>query len=314
MRRPRQICDMMDRQVDYLIRLVDDLLEVSRITRGKIELKKARVDLAAVVREAVEMSMSLIIKGKHQLSVALPSEPLTLDADPMRLTQVLANLLNNAAKYTEAGGSIAITARRAGSEAVVSVKDNGVGISAELLPSIFDLFSQLDSTSGRAQGGLGIGLALVRNLVELHGGRVEAASAGAGQGSEFTLWLPLPAEATNEPSPLGERAAVSSARKRRVLIVDDTRDAADSFALLVKALGAEVRVAYDGPSAVDVMVEFKPEIAFLDLGMPEMDGFETAKLLRQQPGGRDIKLVALSGWSLNEDHRPSEEAGFIVTL
>jgi PAS domain S-box-containing protein len=305
----KQICDMMDRQLEHLIRLVDDLLEVSRITRGKIELKKQRVDIATVIKQAIEISTSLIAKGKHELTVALPSETLTLDADPVRLTQVLANLLNNAAKYTEAGGSIAIRARREGDEAVVSVTDNGVGIRRELLSRVFDLFAQFDGGAGRAQGGLGIGLALVRNLVEMHGGRVEVSSAGVGQGSEFTLWLPLTSETTGESPPRNADAAVSRTR-RRVLIVDDTRDVADSFALLVKTLGAEVRVAYDGPSALAALAEFSPQIVFMDLGMPEMDGFETAKALRQEPGGKDLRLVALSGWGQDEDRRLSEEAGF----
>lgn len=306
----RQICDMMDRQVDHLIRLVDDLLEVSRITRGKIELKKKRVDLATVIKQAVEISMSLIAKGRHELTVALPSEALTLDADPVRLTQVLANLLNNAAKYTESGGSIVVTARRERGEAVLSVKDNGVGIRPELLARVFELFSQLDGSADRAQGGLGIGLALVRNLVEMHGGRVEVCSAGVvGQGSEFTLWLPLAGKEEGESRPQDDVATVLRTR-RRVLVVDDTRDVADSLALLLKTLGAEVRVAYDGESALGALAEFNPEIALMDLGMPEMDGFETAKLLRRQPGGKSVKLVALSGWGQNEDRRLSEEAGF----
>ena len=303
-----RVQDMMGRQVDHLVRLVDDLLEVSRITHGRIELKKERVALSPVVGHAVDMSRDLIDTKELQLRVVLPSDPLLVDADPVRLAQVFSNLLNNAAKFTDKGGRIEVTAQRAVGEAIVSVTDTGAGISKDMLPRVFDLFAQSENTLVRTQGGLGIGLALVRGLVELHGGKVEAASKGEGRGSRFNVRLPLSSSAEPTVTPQGPTPAERSTR--RVLIVDDTRDVADSFALLLETLGAEVRVAYSGTQGLATCDEFEPELIFLDIGMPQMDGFETARRLRLQQSGRKATLVALTGWGEEDMRRRVKEAGF----
>ena len=300
---------VMERQVDHLIRLVDDLMEISRISRGKIELLKTLVDLGAVFEQAVEMNRDLIEAGGFELRVGLPDEPLMLEGDAVRLTQVFANLLNNAAKYTDPGGRIEITAERGASEAIVNVTDTGVGIAKDMLARVFDLFAQAGDRRGRSKSGLGIGLALVRNLVELHGGTVEAHSAGEGRGSRFVVRLPLASkiEASAPPSkPVASRAIGS----RRVLIVDDAPDVGDSLALLLKTLGANVRVARSGAEGVATCAEFAPEVVFLDIGMPGMDGFETARRIRALPAGSKAMLVALTGWGEEETRRRVKEAGF----
>jgi Histidine kinase-, DNA gyrase B-, and HSP90-like ATPase len=266
---------MMGRQVDHLVRLVDDLLEVSRITHGRIELKKERVALAAVVGHAVDMSRDLVDANELQLRVALPGDPLLLDGDPVRLAQVFSNLLNNAAKFTDRGGRIEVTAARAGSEAIVSVTDTGAGIPKDMLPRVFDLFAQGDCTLVRTQGGLGIGLALVRGLVELHGGKVEAASEGEGRGSRFIVRLPLSVSAEPNVAPQGPTRAQRSAP--RVLIVDDARDVADSFALLLETLGAKVRVAYSGAQGLAVWLAGGEDVAGLSLGQHDIVLAWTAK-------------------------------------
>jgi PAS domain S-box-containing protein len=307
------VMEMMDRQVHHLIRLVDDLLEVSRISCGKIELKMEPTDLAVVIEHAVDISRPLIEASGLELAVSLPRRPVLFDADPVRLTQVLANLLNNAAKYTEAGGRITLEAERERDRAVVSVSDTGLGIPADMLPRVFDLFTQIDHTLGRAQGGLGIGLALVRNLVQLHGGDVEARSEGTGRGSVFIVRLPLPPVSADETAhPRGASAAAP--RSRRVLVIDDNRDAADSLALLLEALDANVRVAYDGPAGLAALPAFAPELVFLDLGMPGMDGYEAARRIRQQPDGRGLTLVALTGWGQEEARGRALDAGFDLHL
>ncbi len=302
--------DMMERQVQQLTRLVDDLLDVSRIMRGKIELRKERLDLAAAVTRAVETAQPLIEASGHELTVSLPSEPVPLDADPVRLAQVIANLLNNAAKYTEPGGKIWLTAAREGDEAVVRVKDTGIGIAPALLAHIFDLFVQADHARGRAQGGMGIGLTLVRSLVGLHGGRVEAHSDGPNRGSEFVIRLPALPQAGQ--SRAAEPAAPPDAApaRRRVLVVDDNADAADSLALVLRLEGQEVCVAHDGTKALELAAAFRPEVVFLDLGMPGMDGYEVARRLRGQPGLEQVVLVALTGWGQDEDRRRTREARF----
>jgi PAS domain S-box-containing protein len=300
--------DMMERQVDHLVRLVDDLLDVSRISCGKIELKMERVNLAKVIDHAIETVRQAIEARDLKLSVIAPEPPLFLDADPVRLAQVFANLLNNAAKYTDAGGRIEISADRRGSEAVVSVTDTGVGIPAEMLGRVFDLFTQVNSTLGRSHGGLGIGLALVREIIRLHGGEVEAHSDGQGRGSRFVVRLPLPTTPTGETTVL--KATREAPPLRRVLVIDDNRDVADSFVQLLKCLGATVRIAYDGASGIQEFIDFKPDLVFLDLGMPGMDGYETAQRIRELPEGKKVSLAALTGWGNERSRSRTEEGGF----
>jgi PAS domain S-box-containing protein len=304
--------EMMERQVHQLVRLVDDLLDVSRVMRGKIELRTERVELAAVVARAVETVQPLIEAQGHEFTANLPRESLPLDADPVRLAQVVGNLLTNAAKYTEANGHIRLTARREGDEAVLRVRDDGIGIAPDMLAKVFDLFVQVDHAATRSQGGLGIGLTLVKNLVGMHRGTVEAHSEGVGKGSEFVVRLPLSAATVAEPNEredtrpgLRERTA-----GRRLLVVDDNKDAADSLAMLLRLEGHEVRVAYDGPAALNLVNGYRPEIVFLDIGMPGMDGYEVARRLRQHPGLENVLLAALTGWGQQEDRRRTTEAGF----
>ncbi|HVF62127.1 MAG TPA: ATP-binding protein [Thermoanaerobaculia bacterium] len=306
-----RVTEMMERQVNHMVRLVDDLMEVSRITRGKIELRKEPVEIAAVVRSAVETSRPLIEAAGHQLTVAVPPEPLTLEGDPVRLAQVFANLLNNAAKYTDDGGRICLTVRREGGDAIaVSVRDTGTGISADMLPRVFELFTQVDRSAGRAQGGLGIGLTLVKSLVEMHGGSVEAHSEGPGRGSEFVVRLPLSAAPRRAGEPGPEERPPAILALRRVLVVDDNRDAAESLAMLLKLLGSEVHVAYDGPGALEAVTSYRPSVVLLDIGMPGMDGHEVARRIRSQPELQDVALIAITGWGQEEDRRRSHEAGF----
>jgi signal transduction histidine kinase len=306
------ILEMMERQVGHMVRLVDDLLEISRITRGKIELRKERVELAAVVRSAVETSRPLIEAARHQFTLALPQEAVVVEADPVRLAQVIANLLNNAAKYTEEGGQVWLSARREGGEAVVSVRDTGLGIPPEMLPRVFDMFAQVDRTLQRAQGGLGIGLALARTLVQMHAGRLEAHSGGHGQGSEFIVRLPLAPDAPPAAAGLSFRGDELAAGlcPLRVLVVDDNRDAADSLGILLSFLGVDAHVVYDGPSALQALRTYRPAVILLDIGMPGMNGHEVARRVRQAPDFRGVVLIALTGWGQEEDRRRSRAAGF----
>jgi len=309
----RRSREMMERQVHHLVRLVDDLLDVSRVMRGNIELRKERVELATVVARAVETAQPLIEAQGHELTVSLPPDSLPLDADPVRLAQVVGNLLTNSAKYTEANGKISLTAEREGTDAVLRVRDTGIGIAPDMLPHIFELFVQADHSSTKAQGGLGIGLTLVKNLVEMHHGSVEAHSAGLGRGSEFVIRLPLmPQEERQRVENDNGEAPHESARSlgHRLLVVDDNRDAADSLAMLLRLQGHEVRVAYDGPAALEVLKGYRPALVFLDIGMPGMDGYELARRLRQQPGLENVRLAALTGWGQQEDRRRTAEAGF----
>ena len=306
---PPALRDMMERQLTHLVRMVDDLLEVSRITRGKIELRRERVNLATAVDHALETSQPLIEGGNHRLIVSLPSEPLFVEADPVRLTQVIANLLNNAAKYMDQGGSIHVTAERSGDEAMLSVRDEGIGIAAENLPRVFELFGQIDRSLKRAQSGLGIGLALVRRLVEMHGGRVDAHSEGLGQGSEFVVHLPLAAPMPNLAPPLAA-SSPGIPSPLRVVVVDDNRDAADTLAMLMTGLGSTVRVVYEGAAALEILPAFKPDMVLLDLGMPGMDGYEVARRIRQLPSAARILLVAITGWGEEKDQQRTREAGF----
>jgi PAS domain S-box-containing protein len=303
--------EMMERQVAHIVRLVDDLLELSRITSGKIELRRERVELADVLRGAIEASLPLIEAGGHQFTLHLSPEPLTLEADPVRLAQVVANLLNNAARFTDRGGQIWLSGRREDGAALISIRDTGKGIPADMLPRVFDIFVQADRSDGRTPEGLGIGLTLARSLVEKHGGRIEARSDGPGRGSEFIVTLPLaPSAAGAAAAPQADGRARGATIPSRVLVVDDNRDAADSLGMLLEVLGAETRVVYDGAAALRALPEHRPEILFLDLGMPEMDGEEVARRVRAAPEFRDTVLIAMTGWGQEEDRRRSESAGF----
>ncbi|AGP38016.1 GAF domain-containing protein [Sorangium cellulosum] len=307
----RKILDMMDRQVGHMVRMVDDLLDVSRITRGKVELRKERIDLRAVLNSALETSRPLIEAAAHELAVRLPPAPLLLDADPTRLAQVFANLLNNAAKYTPAGGSIRLAAQRDGAAVVVRVADNGVGIPADMLSNVFDMFTQVGRSIDRAQGGLGIGLTLVKRLVELHGGSIHAESDGAGRGSTFAIRLPLAAaeEAAPRRSFAGA-ASVAPPAALRILVVDDSVDGAESLALLLRISGHETRAVHTGPDALTATRELGADIVFLDIGLPGMNGYEVARRLRAEPDRSGLFLVALTGWGTEDDRRQAREAGF----
>ncbi len=307
------VLEMMDRQIRHLVRLVDDLLEVSRITRGKIKLRRERIELSAAIRGAIETSRPLIEAAGHELTVDLPPEPMPLHADLTRLAQVLTNLLNNAAKYTPPGGHIWVSARREGAGAVVRVADTGVGIPAEVLPHVFDLFVQEERSLDRSQGGLGIGLTLVKRIVEMHGGTVEARSAGRGGGSEFTVRLPLAAEgrgASRRGPPGANGPPMGGATPPRVLAVDDNRDAVEALAMLLKLSGYEARTACDGPAALEAAADYRPDAVLLDIGMPGMDGYEVARRLRQLPATQDVLLIALTGYGDDKDRRKTQEAGF----
>jgi PAS domain S-box-containing protein len=305
-----QAQSMMDRQLSQLVRLVDDLMDVSRISRGKIELRKERVELAAVLNSALETSRPLIEQMGHEITVTLPKLPVVLEADDTRLAQVIMNLLNNAAKYTEQGGRIWLTAERQGGDVVVSVKDNGIGFAPNQLPLLFEMFSQLDHSLGRSQGGLGIGLTLVKRLVEMHGGRIEARSEGPGKGSEFIVRLPVVVE-TSQPqasSTNEERSAVQSSL--RILVVDDNRDGADSLSMMLQMMGNDTRTAYDGEEAVAAIVEFRPDVVLLDIGLPKLTGYEACRRIRAQPGGKELVIIAQTGWGQEEDRQRTQEAGF----
>ena len=300
---------MFERQVKHLVRLVDDLTDMSRITSGKIELRKERVDVGTVVHSALETASPLIEQQRHRLVVSLPEEPLAVDGDPVRLSQVFANVLNNAAKYTDERGDIFLTVRRIGADAVVSVRDSGIGIPAETLPSIFDLFVQGNQGDTRSRGGLGVGLTLARDLVRMHGGRIEAKSQGNGSGSEFVVTLPL-AEAVDASLTEPPRADAPESRiGHRVLVVEDDADAAATLRMLLAMLGPEVRIASSGQSALQLMGSYRPTVVILDIGLPNMDGYEVARRMRAGTEGDKLMLVALSGWGQEGDRRRSREAG-----
>jgi PAS domain S-box-containing protein len=299
---------LMKGQLAHLVRLVDDLLDVSRIMRGRIELRKEPVELSAVIERAIEACRPQIGERGQSLAVKAPAEPIWLDADPVRLTQVVCNLLQNASKYSDAGGHIELEASRSDGVAEIAVRDNGVGIAAEILPRVFDLFVQAESTKGRAQGGLGVGLTLVRRLVELHGGYVTAASEGVGAGSRFTVRLPAAApHKVAEASPPVE----SSSTPRKVMIVDDNADAARLLSMLLASDGDhEIRTAYAGEPALALAESFRPEVVLLDIGLPDMSGYEVAQRLRATPHGDRMYLAALTGYGQPEDRRRAREAGF----
>jgi signal transduction histidine kinase len=311
-----QAWDMVERQTGHLSRLVDDLLDVSRITRGKINLERAPVEVGEVVRRAVETSRPVIEARRHKLDVRMPPRLVWVEGDLTRLAQVVLNLLNNAAKYTEEGGHITLTldapAPEDGrpAEVVLRVRDTGVGIPPEMLPRVFDLFTQVDRTLDRSQGGLGIGLTLVRRLVEMHGGRAEAHSEGAGKGSEFVVRLPALAGAVPAPRTDAEGAAEPAGPPRRILVVDDNLDSAHSLATLLRLFGNEVLEAHDGAAALEAAGAFRPDVAILDIGLPGMDGYELARRLRRLPGLEHVRLAALTGYGSEQDRRRSRAAGF----
>ena len=300
--------DVIDRQVRQMTRLVDDLLDVSRITTGKIELRSERIELSAAVRIALEASRPLIERGQHILTVRIPPEPIFLDADLARLAQVLSNLLNNAAKYTRPGGHIWLCADRCDGHVKLRVRDNGMGIPPPMLRRIFDMFTQVGGTSDHQQGGLGIGLTLVKRLVEMHGGQVEARSEGLNRGAEFIVTLPTVAGGEAAPGPAAE-AAPAAVEPRRILVVDDNRDAAESLSMLLHARGHDVRVAYDGLEAVGAAIAFQPDVVLLDIGLPKLYGYDAARRIRDARGD-GVLLVAVTGWGQEEDRRRAKAAGF----
>ena len=301
------VLPMMERQVQHLTRLLDDLLDVSRITRGKFALQVERMDLAQAVQAAVEANRSLVERMGHELKVSLPPEPVWLDADPVRLAQIFSNLVNNAAKYTPAGGRIELAVTQSGEEAEVRVTDNGVGIPSAYRDSIFDMFTQIESHAEHADGGLGIGLALVKGLVTLHGGTIEAHSGGPGCGSEFRVRLP---SRTRQWPALAPGGVERRRAKLRVLVVDDNRDAAASLAMYLEQIGHEVGLAYDGETAVRVAEAMRPQAILLDLGMPGIDGYEVCRRIRRPDWGKSIRMIAITGWGQDEDRRRSSAAGF----
>jgi len=304
---------MMDRQLSHMVRLVDDLLDVSRITSDKLTLRKEWVLLQAIAETAVEASRQLIEASGHVLKLSLPDEPVWLAADPIRLAQVFGNLLTNAAKYTPEGGCIELAAVREGGEVIVRVTDTGIGIPPEMLAQVFEMFTQVNRTLDRAQGGLGIGLALVKRLVKLHGGTITASSPGLGEGSTFTVRLPLVDRHAGGTDPRTTPEAASAHAKVsgcRVLVVDDNVDGAEILARVLRISGHEIRTAHSGPEALDAARPFKPEVVFLDIGLPGMNGYEVAKRLRTEPSTSGAVLVALTGWGTEDTKRQSREAGF----
>jgi PAS domain S-box-containing protein len=304
---------IMERQVEHLIRLVDDLLDVSRITRGRLELKRGRIELAAVVQSALQDTERMVQSAGHTLNVNIRQDPIVLFADPVRLAQILTNLLSNAAKYTPNGGRIVLTAERQAGGVALTVRDNGCGIPADKLQSVFETFGQIDRSLETGYRGLGVGLGLVKSLVEMHGGMIEARSDGVDQGSEFRVWLPTTTEADIERSATHGDAAPAPAPaliRQRVLLVDDNRDAAHSLATLVELLGHEVRVAYDGAEALEVAAEFRPQVVLLDIGLPKMNGYDVARRIREQAWGEGVVLAAVTGWGQDHDREQAREAGF----
>lgn len=305
-----RLYEMMDRQVTHMVRLIDDLMEVSRITRGKIELRPEPVALDRVVLDAAELSKPLLTAGRHELVLDMPPVPCTVHGDVVRLTQVFANLLNNAAKFTPPGGRIVVVLRSNAPTVRVEVSDSGVGIPPDRLDSVFDMFVQISGTSRAAQGGLGIGLTLVRSLVELHGGRVMARSPGVNRGTTMTVELPLARAVEAQPPSTARPATPQAGQGHRILVVDDNRDAADSLAELLGLLGASASVAYGGEEALAAMRANPPTIAFVDIGMPMLDGYELAGHVRAESTLADTVLVALTGWGQATDRERIMAAGF----
>ncbi len=300
--------EMLERQVGQLARLVDDLLDMSRITRGKIELRKEPIELEPIVEQAVEAVRPLYESMNQELSVTLPPQPIHLDGDSARLAQVVGNLLNNAGKFTDRGGHVWLTVEQEGGQAVIRIRDNGIGIAVEQFARVFEMFAQVDTSLERSRDGLGIGLTLVKTLVEMHGGTVEVHSEGPGRGSEFTVRLPIVAE-TPKLLPTTVADPIPSAG-RRILIVDDNEDGAESLALLLELSGHETLKAFDGMEALEAAERFRPDAVLLDIGLPGLNGYEVCRRIREEPWGKDVVLVAVTGWGQDEDRHRSRQAGF----
>jgi CheY-like chemotaxis protein len=303
--------EVIDRQMNQMTRLVDDLLDVSRISRDKIVLRKTRLSLTEVVNTALETSRPVLAASGQAFAVAMPPMPIYVEADATRLSQVVSNLLHNAAKYTDPSGHIWLTIAQDGADALISVRDTGIGISPEMLPRIFDMFMQADRSIDRSHGGLGVGLTVARRLVELHGGSISAVSDGVGKGSTFTVRIPLSVAQPEAADDLAARGteAPAGASPLRILVADDNRDSAESLAALLRMVGHEVRIAYDGVEAVGVASEYRPDAVVLDIGMPKMNGYEVAKKLRGEATGKDMNIIAVSGWGQDADKQRSREAG-----
>lgn len=306
--------EVFERQMQQMAHLVDDLMDISRITQGRVELRLEQIDIAVVMRRAIEASNALIASSGHRLRVVYPAPALHVDADPTRLTQILTNLLNNAAKYTPDGGIIWFEAEQEQDQVAVHVRDTGIGIAPQHLNDVFSMFSQLTPALERAQGGLGIGLALVKGLVTLHRGTIEVVSAGVGQGSEFVVRLPLSARSVALPVPADEPPAATVGDARRVLVVDDNRDGADMLCMALTMLGFSVSQFYDGASALKAGADFLPDVVILDIGLPGMDGYSVAREIRRQPWGASVLLIAATGWGQQRDKDAALAAGFDVHL
>jgi CheY-like chemotaxis protein len=308
---------IISRQVRHMASLLDDLLDISRITRGMLALRISSVELRGLMEAAIETAQPVIAAKRHTLNTEWPQTPIQLDVDPVRLTQVIANLLTNAAKYTPPGGLITLRAHLQAMQVVISVRDNGIGIAPAMLLKVFEMFSQIDAGHEHADGGIGIGLALVKGFVELHGGTITAHSAGLNQGSEFIVQLPVQSTHQSAPEPHESAAsrdapvpASAAAEARRVLVADDNRDGADIMALLLQQSGYDVSVAHSGPDALTAAAQNKPEIAILDIGMPGMNGYEVAQRIRREAWGKQMLLIALTGWGQEDDRRKAFDAGF----
>ena len=307
--------EMMERQLAQMVRLIDDLLDISRISRGKIELQKQPLELATILRNGIETARPMIDQAGHRLKVQIPLESIVVFGDAIRLSQIFSNLLNNAAKFTERGGQISLNAEREGDSAVVRIKDNGIGIPTHVLTDIFEMFMQLDRSLDKSQGGLGVGLSLVRGLVQMHGGRVEARSEGVGKGSEFIVRLPLQQTGTLvAPEKNIPAETTPSESGRRILVVDDNRDNTEALALLLQLAGYKTAVALDGSKALEMVESWRPDIVLLDIGMPQLDGYEVCRRIRQQPRGKEIVLIAQTGWGAETDRQRTKEAGFDAHL
>ena len=310
--RAKALLETMDRQVGQMTRLVEDLLDISRITRGVIDLRREPIDVAAEVRNALESCEGPLEFGRHELVLNLPSEPLTVTADRARLQQILENLILNAVKYTEPGGRIEVSAANEGTDVLIQVRDNGIGIASDKLVQVWDLFVQVDESPERIRTGLGIGLALVKDLVKRHGGAVQAASDGLGKGSVFSVRLPRATRGAAGEAPAAAAGTLAAADPgaRRVLIVDDNLDAAETLAMMLEILGQQTRQAHDGNKALTVATEFRPEVVFMDIGLPGISGHEAAVRMRKDLGMTQAYMVALSGYGTEEDRRKSLYSGF----